>query len=439
MEAGCRVIQAILFDLDGVLVDADRWHFESLNLAFADHDFPEISWSEHLAIYKGLPTRRKLEVYGQRHNLEIPKTVELQKKFWTTQFLVHCEPVPEKVDMFDRLAADFRIVVCSNAIRSSVETMLSKADLLRNVEFYLSNEDALPKPSPEMYLKAMRQLGLKPSECLIVEDSPVGRKAAQGSRAHLCFVDGPEDVNVYRILASVREAERVNVVIPAAGLGKRFAEAGCIYPKPFIEVSGEAMLGRVLENLAPFGDPIVLLQRDHLKRYAARELWPGVRWISVSEPTDGAACTVLLASDLIDNSNELVLANSDQLLDPLPARFLERMRALGADGGIITFPADDPKWSYVRTGVYGEVLEVREKEVISNQATAGVYYFRRGSDFVSYAKRMIAKEIRTNGEFYVCPVYNELIEAGLSVYVHEIEANQMVGLGTPEDLLAFVG
>jgi dTDP-glucose pyrophosphorylase len=147
---------------------------------------------------------------------------------------------------------------------------------------------------------------------------------------------------------------------------------------------------------------------------------------------------VLLAEPHIDNGNELVLANSDQVVDVSIEAFVREMRDRNADGGILTFKSDHPKWSYARTDDEGRVTEVAEKVVISDQATVGIYYFRHGSDFVRFAKQMIAKDIRVNGEFYVCPVFNQLIQAGLDVYISEISPGQMHGLGTPEDLETFV-
>lgn len=425
------MIRAVLFDLDGVLVDADEWHFEALNLALADHDLPTISWQEHLTIYKGIPTSRKLAIYKERHGVETPKTIPYQKQFWTGHFIeAKCKPDPVKVDMIRRLSERYEIGVCSNAIRQTVDTMLDRSGL--EVDFSLSNEDVeRHKPEPDIYLKAFEELGFRPDECVIVEDSDAGKTAARASGAHVCEVNGPDEVNYYRVLATIRQAEAVNVVIPAAGQGKRFAEAGFLYPKPLIDVYGKPMLQRVLANLSSFGSPIVIAQQAHMDLYGMKDLFPGVTFVPISTQTDGAARTVLHARHLIDNDNELVLANSDQLLEDFDASsFLARMRRLGADGGIVTFEADDPKWSYARCDG-DRVVEVAEKRVISDRATVGVYWFRRGRDFVHYAQQMIDKNVRTNGEFYVCPVFNELIADGLSVFQHD---GSMVGLGTPEDL-----
>ena len=440
------MIKAVIFDMDGVLVDADKWHFNALNVALQHSDVEPISWQEHLTVYKGIPTRTKLEILTERKGLPRglwPK-VHASKQEVTEQIIAaFCTPDLEKVEMMRLLSRNYRIAVCSNAVRSTVERMLTKAGLMPFVELTLSNQDVeRPKPSPDIYLAAFERLGLDPGECVIVEDSDVGKAAAAAARGVLCSVNDPADVNYYRVLRTVREAQRVNVVIPAAGQGKRFAEAGYQHPKPLLDVEGRPMIDWVLDNFRAVGRPVVLMQQRHIEQYCAdyhvRDLAPSAEVVSVDGMTEGAACTVLLAEHLIDNRSELVLANSDQYVDIDVAAFVQRMRDRGADAGILTFRDNHPKWSYARTDADGRVLEVAEKVVISDQATVGVYYFRSGADFVAAARRMIARDIRVNGEFYVCPVFNELLADGAAVYVDEIRREQMHGLGTPEDLEAFL-
>jgi len=154
--------------------------------------------------------------------------------------------------------------------------------------------------------------------------------------------------------------------------------------------------------------------------------------------TEGAACTTLLAKELINNSEALLIANSDQYLDWDSNQFMYSMTADDIDGGILTFPSTHPKWSYAEIDTNGLVVEVAEKIPISDHATVGVYYFKRGADYVTAAEQMIKKNIRTNGEFYVCPAYNECILNKEKIKIHEISESQMWGLGTPEDLDYFL-
>jgi dTDP-glucose pyrophosphorylase len=233
----------------------------------------------------------------------------------------------------------------------------------------------------------------------------------------------------------------LNIVIPMAGRGSRFADAGYELPKPLIDVGGKPMIELVTENIRPKCDHrfIYICQEEHLDKYnLAKELErmsPGCKIITIDHITEGAACTVLLAEKYIDNDDEMMIANSDQFVDTDINDYIPRMG--GNDGLIMTMPADHPKWSYIRFDDKGYVTEVREKEVISNEATVGIYNYKHGSDFVQYAHQMINKDIRVNNEFYVAPVYNEMVAAGKKIVFHNV-GEKMHGLGTPEDLNAFL-
>lgn len=233
----------------------------------------------------------------------------------------------------------------------------------------------------------------------------------------------------------------LNIVVPMAGRGSRFAKAGYQMPKPLIDIHGRPMIEYVTRNIRPdcVHRFIYICQQEHLERYhLAQELErmaPGCAIVTVDHITEGAACTVLLAEQYIDNENALMIANSDQFVD---TDINDYLNAMGKhDGLIMTMPANDPKWSYIRYDEQGFVTLVREKEVISDQATVGIYNYRRGSDFVKFAHQMIEKNIRVNNEFYVAPVYNEMIEAGQRIVFRDV-GEKMFGLGIPEDLKIFV-
>jgi NDP-sugar pyrophosphorylase family protein len=239
----------------------------------------------------------------------------------------------------------------------------------------------------------------------------------------------------------------LNIVIPMAGRGSRFAEAGYTTPKPMIPIHGVPMIKIVVNNITPDRECcyVFIVLREHAKAYGIdrdlQELVPGCEIVYVDEVTEGAACTVLLAREYIDSDVPLMLANSDQFVDIDMKAYLARQEEQDLDGLIMTFWADDPKWSYCRLDAEGLVTEVLEKQVVSTEATVGIYNFRRGADFVAAADRMIAAEKRVNGEFYVAPAYNELIEQGGRVGIFNIgeEGRQMHGLGVPTDLDAFAG
>jgi NDP-sugar pyrophosphorylase family protein len=238
----------------------------------------------------------------------------------------------------------------------------------------------------------------------------------------------------------------LNIVLPIAGRGSRFVAAGYDVPKPLIPVHGVPMIELVVHNVRP-GVPhrfifLALAEHlDHLGMQATlRRAAPGCEIVPVAQVTEGAACTVLLARNLIDSDDPLMLANSDQWVDVGIDDYLASMETRGADGLIMTMKADDPKWSFVGLDSAGWVTRVVEKEVISDEATVGIYNFRRGRDFVAAADQMIAKNLRVNGEFYVAPVYNELLARGARIAIHNVgrDGAGMHGLGTPADLEHFL-
>jgi NDP-sugar pyrophosphorylase family protein len=223
-----------------------------------------------------------------------------------------------------------------------------------------------------------------------------------------------------------------NVVIPMAGLGSRFSDQGYILPKPLIDVNGVPMIKAVVDSLGIDGNYIFIVQKSHSVEYRLPELLdqiaPGCAVIEIDGVTDGAARTVLAAKSLIDNDTPLIISNSDHVVVWDSSVFKS---LLASQAVIALFHDDDPKWSYAKI-VDGKVSEVAEKLVISNNATVGIYGFRAGGDYVKYAEQMIQKDIRTKDEFYVCPVYNELINDGLHISPYFVDS--MHGIGTPEDL-----
>jgi dTDP-glucose pyrophosphorylase len=239
----------------------------------------------------------------------------------------------------------------------------------------------------------------------------------------------------------------LNIVIPMAGAGSRFATAGYALPKPLIEVHGVPMIRLVTENIRPSLPHrfIYICQRAHCDEFGLRErlaAWaPGAAVVEIDGLTEGAACTVLRAKPLIDDDNPLMIANADQYVDVAIDDYLAAMDHRALDGQIMTMEAADPKWSFVALDGRGLVTRVVEKEVISHHATVGIYNFRRGRDFVRHAEAMIARGQRVNGEFYVAPVYNGLIAAGARIGAFDIgaEAAGMYGLGIPADLRHFLG
>ena len=236
----------------------------------------------------------------------------------------------------------------------------------------------------------------------------------------------------------------INIVIPMAGRGSRFASAGYELPKPLIDVAGKPMIDWVIDNIAPkaLHRFIFLCLQEHLDKYSLEDHLKSKAEncviVPVNEVTEGAACTVLLAEQYIDNDSPLMIANSDQYVD---VSIDEYMYSMGKnDGLIMTMKATDDKWSFIKYDENGFVTIVREKEVISDEATVGIYNFARGAEFVKYAHDMIEKNIRVNNEFYVAPVYNMMIENKKKIGFYNVGKvdNGMYGLGTPDDLKRFL-
>jgi len=234
----------------------------------------------------------------------------------------------------------------------------------------------------------------------------------------------------------------VKILIPMAGEGSRFIKEGYTFPKPLIDVNGKPMIQAVVENLDFDCEYIFLVRKEHVEKYEGmldtlgRITNDRFRHVVVDGLTEGAVCTALLAEKYIDNDEDLLIANSDQFIEYEPENFKAFKNLTNTDAIVFTFNAVHPKWSFVRTNARGYIVEVAEKRPISNIATCGIYWYRKGSDFVRYAKQMVEKDIRVNNEFYIAPVYNELIADGKSLlpfYVHK-----MWGIGTPEDLKYFL-
>jgi dTDP-glucose pyrophosphorylase len=297
-----------------------------------------------------------------------------------------------------------------------------------------------------MYWKAMSMMSVLPDECLIVEDSPHGLLAASRSRANVLRVDNPSDLTFDKIQNKLKENKimsipkwqggKMNVLIPMAGAGSRFAAAGYTFPKPLIDVNGKPMIQMVVENLNIDANFVFVVQKEHREKYNLDTLLnliaPNCKVVEVDGLTDGAACTALLAKEYIDSDAPLFFANSDQFVEWDSNEFFYKMNETDADGGIVTFKATHPKWSFAKIDDNGIVTEVAEKNPISDLATVGFYYWKHGSDFVKYAEQMITNNVRVNGEFYVCPVFNQAIDGGKVIRTFDVP--KMWGTGTPEDL-----
>lgn len=443
----------VIFDLDGVLLDSRDLHFESLNEALRKVDEKYvITREEHLSKYDGLNTTKKLKMLTEDKGLP----VQYYDQIWNDKQKATFELIPNAYFNKDAVLAmgvlknrGWKIAVASNSIRETVKIALQSCAAMQFVDYFVSNEDVFnTKPFPEMYWQCMTKLKALPKDTIIVEDSHIGREGAMNSGAHLYPVKDAYDLRYDTFMEFCKEFssvekkrvpwrnKKMNVLIPMAGAGSRFAQAGYTFPKPLIDVNGKPMIQVVVDNLNVDAHFIFIVQKEHYEKYNLQSVLnliaPGCDIIQVEGVTEGAACTTLLAKDLINNNEPLLMANSDQFVEWNSNECLYAFTADSIDGGIVTFESTHPKWSFAKLDDAGFVSEVAEKKPISNIATVGIYYWKQGSDYVKYAEQMIQKNVRVNNEFYVCPVFNEAIGDGKKIRVKNID--RMWGLGTPEDL-----
>ena len=446
----------VIFDLDGVLIDSKDYHYDALNEALGEEY--AISREEHVSTYDGLPTTAKLELLSKNKGLPADRYEEIWKAKQENTLHIFKTKVDKDYELmgyFQQLVDEgYKVAVASNSIRNTVKIILLRLGLLEFVDIYVSNEDVVRnKPFPSMYWKCMMALGALPDDTVILEDSHIGRQGALDSKCHLVPIENRSDLNqakvdrIKRILQSEKqkvawESKTMNVLIPMAGRGSRFATQGYTFPKPLIDVKGKPMIQVVTENLNIKANYTFIVQKEHYEKYSLQHLLnliaPNCNIVQVDGITEGAACTTLLAKEFIDNDEPLLMANSDQFVEWDSNETLYAFSNGNCDGGIITFPATHPKWSYAKLGEDGYVSEVAEKKPISEHATVGIYWWAKGSDYVKYAEQMIEKDIRVNNEYYVCPVFNEAIGDGKKVRIKEIEKEGMWGIGTPEDLNYFL-
>jgi beta-phosphoglucomutase-like phosphatase (HAD superfamily)/dTDP-glucose pyrophosphorylase len=449
------MIDFVIFDLDGVLVETKHIHFDALNKALAEID-PKfcISKSDHLNIFDGLKTRDKLNILSDSFGLpqHTHDNIWQTKQKITSEKFSTIKPDLKLIEAFNWLRSrNIKMACCSNAIRKSVYGMLCRAGLIEFFDYILSNEDVEnSKPHPQMYWEAMSAFKANPENTLIIEDSPNGLLAAQRSGANVWRVKSPQEITIKTLTSQLSgnkklmttrwQDSNLNVLIPMAGAGSRFQAAGYTFPKPLIEVRGQPMIQTVVENLNCESPHTFIVQKSHRNKYNLDTLLnlisPDCHIIEADGITEGAACTTLLSKDVINNDQPLLIANSDQYVDWDASEFLYKMQEQDADAGILTFKSTHPKWSFAKVDDNGSVTEVAEKNPISDIATVGIYYWKKGSDYVKYTEQMIEKNIRHNNEFYVCPVFNEAIKDGKVVKTFNIE--KMWGLGTPEDLDFFL-
>lgn len=232
--------------------------------------------------------------------------------------------------------------------------------------------------------------------------------------------------------------KRINVLVPMSGPDDAFKQKGFTYNKNLIEINGKPLIQHVYENLSqiPNADFIFVIRKDENIKYhlqnVLRLLNPSCEIIIADALTAGAACTALLAIEHINHEKPLVIANADQIIEANLADAIEQFCNRNLDAATITFDSVHPRWSYVRLDEKGYVIEAAEKRPISRYATAGIYYYKHGKDFVYAAMEMIKKDANFGGQFYVCPTFNEMILKQAKIGIYQISRDAYFSIATPE-------
>lgn len=237
----------------------------------------------------------------------------------------------------------------------------------------------------------------------------------------------------------------MNLLVLMAGGSDAFKEAGYIYPKNLVEIDGLPQVQRVTESLNALRDPsgkfLFAIQQEENSQFHTGDvlqlLVPDATLILAPEATAGAACTALLAIENINNDAPLLITNGDQIIEADLPELIGDFRRRNLDGGVVVFEAVHPRWSYVKCDEAGYVIETAEKRPISNLATAGMYYFARGRDFVMAATEMIKKDAHVGGRFFICPAYNELILRQAKIGIVKIPRSAYFSLATPQGVHAY--
>ena len=449
---------ALLFDLDGVLVDLNHVHEKCFINAWNKH-CPEYQIDPvfHSKYLDSRNTYGKIDYLQKLWNITVDRQVIFNvKQDETTQLLELEEYSTRFHSIFNRLQNEGYLLGCvSNSIKNTVHLILRKLGIFNYMNVILSNEDSEhPKPAPDLYLKAMNILNVEKDSTYIFEDSLIGQQAAISSGAHVITVRDSKDITYDFIKRSVSMKKRyrpwesdpnwkLKIVIPMAGDGTRFRTAGYSVSKPLIPIQNKPMISWVLDNLKSKYTELQDRIEYHLcvRTEAIQEMKtiPGVFIHEIPKLTEGPACTVLIARSILErDAYPLLIANSDQFLEWDFDAFIDVCTNPSYSGCISTFynpDSTDTKWSFAQINADGHVTRVAEKEYIGPAATTGIYYWQNGLEFVKYADTMISNNDRVKNEFYVGPVYNYAIRD--MKFIRVFDCKKMWGLGVPSDLEKF--
>ena len=433
-------IQLIVFDLDGVLVESKDLHYEALNEAIravAGEDFV-ITRPEHETVYDGLSTNQKLRLMTIQKDLPL----DMHRPIWLRKQELTEVMVRDQLKPDGELLATIRalkkehgypLAVASNCIKSSVFNILDSIGVLPLVDAYFSNEDVQhAKPAPDIYLKACSTFGVPPESALVVEDSVKGFEACVRAGCPLFKVRGPEDVRVpsivQRVSAINQGVKPITVVVPLAGESQQYWIDGpeavpSELPLFLSDVNGAPAIEWVLK---PFLQSryelkfVFVVKESQMQRFKLESLLPRIVGfrptvvLPVHGETLGSLKTVLSVAEKLDGAAPVIFCNGSTVTSWLPGSSIDDLVDTRADGALTTFESNDPKCSYVRVRDGTDLVDVHEKVPVSNIATTGIYYWKSADAFLSAATSIVKRGVKHKGLYYMAPVYNEAVRAGLS-------------------------
>ena len=411
-----------LFDLDGVLSDTSNIHNMSTLEAFYKIKGYNLPDNFNNLIKSTITTKAKLEALRDTNIIndeDIEAIYDLKKNISDSKFN-NLKKDNEKVKLFEYLKLNKCFIsVVTNTNKKSAELILRNIGIFDYIDILITNNDVTnKKPHSEPYIRAISHFGATLEKYIIFEDSEIGLQSAYGTGAFVYKVNNLKEVNINTI-NNINDITNINILIPMAGLGSRFVERGFKKIKPLIEIDGVPMIKKAIDSLNINGNYIFILRSNEnikeLKNYLL-DYKPNCKIVDVNYLTEGSASSCYLAKELINNDNELLIANCDQYLEWDSNNFLKNTRERNLDCSLLTYESDDVKNSFIKMDAKNEkAIQIREKENISNNALVGVHYFKKGKYFTESYEEIYENKTKFKNEYYVSTVCDNMIQKNYNV------------------------
>lgn len=433
-----------LFDLDGVLVDSFDIQYQSTIDAINNYTKIDITAKIDKILKSTITTKKKLDYLVEQNIISNAQSLDIynEKKKIADNIFNNLIIDDEKVKLFSFLKKKkCKIAVVTNGNKNSAKIILKSLGLYNFLDLLISNEDVVnPKPHSEPYIKAISHFGGDLKNFIIFEDSETGLTSAYGTGCKVYKVENTNDINL-SLIKQMNNLNR-NILIPAAGLGSRFQKRGFKLQKPLIELENKTLIEHAVSSLDIEGNYIFVIRKlDNNSNIelitALRNIQPECKIIEIDYVTEGSASTCYLAKESIDNDDELIISNCDQILKWDSKKFLEY--SSNYDCSVLTYKSNEDKNSFIKTDENNKGIEIREKEVISDNALVGVHYFKKGSDFIKSYEHIFNNNIKFKNEYYVSTVCNHLINEGKELVNYSFQENELYySTGTPEDYFKYM-